>query len=48
MLDETIDAVNEESLRLQSESRQVASHSLRTCMTQIVATVSTQFIPMYT
>ena len=45
MLDETVDAVNEESLRLQSESRQVASHSLRTCMTQIVATVSTQFIP---
>jgi len=45
MLDETVDAVPHDSLRLQSESRQVASHSLRTCMTQIVTTVRTQFVP---
>ena len=45
MLDARVDAVDEASLRLQSESRQVASHSLRTCLSQIVATVRTQFIP---
>ena len=45
MLDETVHGVRSESPRIQSESRQVASHSLRTCMSQVVLAVRTQFIP---
>eukprot|EP00979_Chaetoceros_neogracilis_P001726 scaffold305_cov267-Chaetoceros_neogracile.AAC.43 len=45
MLDETVHGVRSESPRIQSESRQVASHSLRTCLSQVVTAVQTQFIP---